>query len=146
MKGVVFPVCAIASWVAMAMRALVLRHGWDPAVLTTCVCLGLSGLTFTLSSPAVPAGLDRVLGIPDLAAFCIHVSAVGLGFAIPADQAKRIADELVSTGTATHASLGVQLGDDPTAHGAAVAGVAEEAAEEPVEAPAPETKRSTKGE
>ena len=49
--------------------------------------------------------------------------SIGLGFAIPADQAKRIADELVSTGTATHASLGVQLGDDPSAHGAAVAGV-----------------------
>lgn len=49
--------------------------------------------------------------------------SIGLGFAIPADQAKRIADELVSTGTATHASLGVQLGDDPSAHGAAVAEV-----------------------
>ena len=35
--------------------------------------------------------------------------SIGLGFAIPSDQAKRIADELVSTGTATHASLGVQL-------------------------------------
>ena len=50
--------------------------------------------------------------------------SIGLGFAIPSDQAKRIADELVSTGTATHASLGVQLSDDPTAHGAAVAAVA----------------------
>ena len=50
--------------------------------------------------------------------------SIGLGFAIPADQAKRIADELVSTGTATHASLGVQLGNDRTAHGAAVAAVA----------------------
>ena len=49
--------------------------------------------------------------------------SIGLGFAIPSDQAKRIADELVSTGTATHASLGVQLSDDPTAHGAAVAAV-----------------------
>ncbi len=49
--------------------------------------------------------------------------SIGLGFAIPADQAKRISDELVSTGTATHASLGVQLGDDARAHGAAVAGV-----------------------
>ncbi len=35
--------------------------------------------------------------------------SIGLGFAIPADQAKRIADELVSTGSVTHASLGVQL-------------------------------------
>jgi putative serine protease PepD len=49
--------------------------------------------------------------------------SIGLGFAIPADQAKRIADELISTGAATHASLGVQLGNDPSAHGASVAQV-----------------------
>jgi putative serine protease PepD len=49
--------------------------------------------------------------------------SIGLGFAIPVDQAKRIADELISTGTATHASLGVQLSDDTSAHGAAVANV-----------------------
>jgi putative serine protease PepD len=40
--------------------------------------------------------------------------SIGLGFAIPADQAKRIADELVSTGTAGHGSLGVQLSKDAT--------------------------------
>lgn len=49
--------------------------------------------------------------------------SIGLGFAIPVDQAKRIADELVSTGTATHGSLGVQLSDDATARGASVAEV-----------------------
>ncbi|MDV3126455.1 trypsin-like peptidase domain-containing protein [Mycobacterium sp. 21AC1] len=49
--------------------------------------------------------------------------SIGLGFAIPVDQAKRIADELVSTGTVQHASLGVQLGADNDGHGAAVAGV-----------------------
>jgi putative serine protease PepD len=49
--------------------------------------------------------------------------SIGLGFAIPVDQAKRIADELVSTGTATHASLGVQLSNDPSANGAAIAQV-----------------------
>ncbi|PQP53244.1 S1C family serine protease, partial [Mycolicibacterium austroafricanum] len=32
--------------------------------------------------------------------------SIGLGFAIPVDQAKRIADELVQGGTASHASLG----------------------------------------
>jgi len=36
--------------------------------------------------------------------------SIGLGFAIPVDQAKRIADELIQNGTATHASLGVQIG------------------------------------
>ncbi len=49
--------------------------------------------------------------------------SIGLGFAIPSDQAKRIADELVSTGTVQHASLGVQLSQDPGARGAAVAQV-----------------------
>jgi putative serine protease PepD len=49
--------------------------------------------------------------------------SIGLGFAIPVDQAKRIADELASTGTATHASLGVQLSNDPSANGAAIAQV-----------------------
>jgi putative serine protease PepD len=49
--------------------------------------------------------------------------SIGLGFAIPSDQAKRIAEELISNGTASHGSLGVQLSKDPTARGAAVAGV-----------------------
>lgn len=35
-----------------------------------------------------------------------QAGSIGLGFAIPVDQAKRIADELVSTGTVRHASLG----------------------------------------
>jgi putative serine protease PepD len=46
--------------------------------------------------------------------------SIGLGFAIPADQAKRIADELINTGTATHASLGVQVSNDKTTPGAKV--------------------------
>ncbi|MET0700047.1 MAG: trypsin-like peptidase domain-containing protein [Mycobacterium sp.] len=50
--------------------------------------------------------------------------SIGLGFAIPADQAKRIANELISTGTATHASLGVQLSGDKSSGGAAIAEVA----------------------
>jgi len=49
--------------------------------------------------------------------------SIGLGFAIPVDQAKRIADELISTGKATHGSLGVQLGNSTSDNGAAVAQV-----------------------
>jgi putative serine protease PepD len=45
---------------------------------------------------------------------------IGLGFAIPVDQAKRIADELISTGTASHASLGVQVSNDVDAQGAKI--------------------------
>jgi putative serine protease PepD len=37
--------------------------------------------------------------------------SIGLGFAIPVDQARRIAEELQGSGTATHARLGVTVGD-----------------------------------
>ncbi|BBX72261.1 serine protease PepD [Mycobacterium shinjukuense] len=46
--------------------------------------------------------------------------SIGLGFAIPVDQAKRIADELISTGKASHASLGVQVTTDKAVPGAKV--------------------------
>jgi putative serine protease PepD len=49
--------------------------------------------------------------------------SIGLGFAIPIAQAKRIADELIATGTATHASLGVAVVNDPGLHGAAIGAV-----------------------
>ena len=48
-----------------------------------------------------------------------QAGSIGLGFAIPADQAKRIADELVSTGTASHGSLGVQLSKNASNDGGA---------------------------
>lgn len=46
--------------------------------------------------------------------------SIGLGFAIPVDQAKRIADELIQTGTASRASLGVQVGNDAGIDGAKI--------------------------
>ena len=49
--------------------------------------------------------------------------SIGLGFAIPVDQAKRIADELISSGKASHASLGVQVTSDKATPGAKVVDV-----------------------
>jgi putative serine protease PepD len=46
--------------------------------------------------------------------------SVGLGFAIPVDEAKRIADELIATGTASHGFLGARLADDANANGARI--------------------------
>ncbi|MGV0837386.1 S1C family serine protease [Mycolicibacterium thermoresistibile] len=46
--------------------------------------------------------------------------SIGLGFAIPVDQAKRIADELIQNGTASHASLGVQVSNEAGTDGAMV--------------------------
>ncbi|MDG4665852.1 trypsin-like peptidase domain-containing protein [Mycobacterium sp. 236(2023)] len=46
--------------------------------------------------------------------------SIGLGFAIPVDQAKRIADEIIQTGSASRASLGVQVGNDAGVDGAKI--------------------------
>jgi putative serine protease PepD len=54
--------------------------------------------------------------------------SIGLGFAIPVDQAKRIADELISTGMASHASLGVQVSNDVATHGAKIVEVVKDGA------------------
>jgi putative serine protease PepD len=50
--------------------------------------------------------------------------SVGLGFAIPVNEAKRIADELIATGTASHGFLGARFTDDPNASGARIIEVA----------------------
>jgi putative serine protease PepD len=47
--------------------------------------------------------------------------SIGLGFAIPIDQAKRIAAEIVHRGYATHAVIGVQLDARFTGSGARIA-------------------------
>ena len=49
--------------------------------------------------------------------------SIGLGFAIPVDQARRIADQLIKQGFATRAMLGVSVSDAPGSDGALVRGV-----------------------
>nr|WP_066473007.1 trypsin-like peptidase domain-containing protein [Skermania piniformis] len=49
--------------------------------------------------------------------------SIGLGFAIPVDQARRIADELVKTGAAQHAYIGVSVPADSDANGALISDV-----------------------
>src|SRR4051794_13589626 len=44
----------------------------------------------------------------------------GVGFAVPSNTVKRVVDQLRATGKATHAYLGVQLGDAPSDAGATV--------------------------
>ncbi|WP_336084390.1 S1C family serine protease [Nocardia sp. SSK8] len=41
--------------------------------------------------------------------------SIGLGFAIPVDQARRVADELIKTGQATYAQIGIKLRPQDTA-------------------------------
>ncbi|NLU82597.1 trypsin-like peptidase domain-containing protein [Rhodococcus sp. HNM0569] len=56
--------------------------------------------------------------------------SIGLGFAIPVDQASRVADELVKTGKATQAVLGVQVPSISEVNGAVVAEVTQGGAAE----------------
>ena len=46
--------------------------------------------------------------------------SIGLGFAIPVDQARRIADQLIKQGYATRAVIGVSVTDSPDGNGALV--------------------------
>ncbi|MEU5719895.1 trypsin-like peptidase domain-containing protein [Streptomyces sp. NPDC020403] len=48
--------------------------------------------------------------------------SIGLGFAIPINQGKRVAEELINTGKATHPVIGVALDMDFTGDGAKVGG------------------------
>ncbi|MGD9619747.1 MAG: S1C family serine protease [Mycolicibacterium sp.] len=54
--------------------------------------------------------------------------SIGLGFAIPVDQAMRIADELIQTGSASRASLGVQVGNEAGVDGAKIVEVTKDGA------------------
>jgi putative serine protease PepD len=47
--------------------------------------------------------------------------SIGLGFAIPINQGKRVAEELINTGRATHPVIGITLDMDYTGDGARVA-------------------------
>ena len=49
--------------------------------------------------------------------------SIGIGFAIPIDHAKRIASELVATGSASHGWLGAQVGNGADTEGATVVGL-----------------------
>ncbi|GAB3699416.1 S1C family serine protease [Corynebacterium nasicanis] len=52
-----------------------------------------------------------------------EAGSIGLGFAIPANFAKRVADQLITTGQATHPRIGVQVAGRSDVHGALVASV-----------------------
>jgi putative serine protease PepD len=49
-----------------------------------------------------------------------QAGSIGLGFAIPVNQARRVAEELINTGRATHPVIGVTLDMDYTGDGARV--------------------------
>jgi putative serine protease PepD len=67
------------------------------------------------SAIAALAGADGSAGIQG--------GSIGIGFAIPVDDANRIARELIATGKAMHGWLGVEVADDTNNRGAKIVGV-----------------------
>lgn len=66
----------------------------------------------------------RLIGINTaIATAGAQSGSIGLGFAIPIDQARRIADQLIDTGSAQHAVIGVQVPSQNDKNGARVAEV-----------------------
>ncbi|WP_425423881.1 trypsin-like peptidase domain-containing protein [Streptomyces catenulae] len=70
--------------------------------------------------------------------------SIGLGFAIPINQAKRVAEELINTGRATHPVIGVTLEMEYPGDGARVSGVAKDG-RNPVTPGGPGAKAGIKG-
>ncbi|OBK71906.1 S1C family serine protease [Mycobacterium sp. 1274761.0] len=69
-------------------------------------------------------GVNAAIATIGLGPWGPSAGSIGLGFAIPIDQAKRIADELMATGSASHGSIGAQAVDDPAGGGARLIAVA----------------------
>ena len=65
----------------------------------------------------------ELVGINSAIASTGGSGSIGLGFAIPVDQARRIADQLIKQGYATRAVLGVSVSDTPQGYGALVRSV-----------------------
>lgn len=79
------------------------------------------------SGGALVDGAGRLIGINTAIASLGSSGAagqqsgsIGLGFAIPVDQARRVADELIETGRATYAQIGMTVQRDESVHGARV--------------------------
>jgi len=70
-----------------------------------------SGALIGVNSASATTGGDYVNG---------PGGSIGLGFAIPVEQALRVADQLVATGRATHATLGLEVVSDTPPRGARV--------------------------
>ena len=75
---------------------------------------GNSGGALVNMSGAV-IGINSAIASLSSGSSSTQSGSIGVGFAIPIDQAHRIAQEIISTGHATHALLGASVGDAPVA-------------------------------
>src|SRR5690606_15373649 len=78
------------------------------------------------SGGALVDGEGRLIGINVAIATAggtsTEAGSIGVGFSIPSDIAKRIADEIIADGVATHGLLGAMVGDAAAREDATIAG------------------------
>ncbi|QOV38561.1 hypothetical protein IM697_09380 [Streptomyces ferrugineus] len=82
MTGLIAYVSCAVLWLGLLVRAPdLLRHRHDPYLRTLCAVLGLAGLCFFLGSPPTVGAVNRLSGIPNLAAPLTYVAITAYGAA-----------------------------------------------------------------
>lgn len=124
MNEVLYPVLAVTAWIGCAVKLHSLRRGGSPAGYAVCAALALLGSTFTMSTPAVWRWLDRVTGVPNLAALWAHLSVVGFSGTVqllllwwvnpPGEAGRRSRLRLAFLATAAVAMVALFLAAGPT--------------------------------
>ncbi|MEJ3742144.1 MAB_1171c family putative transporter [Actinomycetes bacterium KLBMP 9797] len=124
MNQVLYPMLATAAWIGFAVKLRDLTRAPSPARWAVCAALTLLGITFTLSTPAVWAWLDRITGVPNLAALWAHLSVVAFSGTVqilvlwwvnpPAAARRRARARVVFLATAAVALVVLFLAAGPT--------------------------------
>ncbi|MFI6009175.1 MAB_1171c family putative transporter [Streptomyces sp. NPDC051243] len=75
MSGLVSYVSCAVLWLGLLVKAPdLIRHRHDPSLRTICAVLGLAGLCFFLGAPPTVGAVNRLSGVPNLAAPLTYVA------------------------------------------------------------------------
>ncbi|MEV7858981.1 MAB_1171c family putative transporter [Streptomyces hirsutus] len=82
MNGLINYVSCGALWLGLLVRAPdLLRHRRDPYLRSICAVLGLAGLCFFLGAPPTVGAINRLGGVPNLAAPLTYAAIIAYGAA-----------------------------------------------------------------
>lgn len=82
MNGLIAYVSCAVLWLGLLVRAPdLLRHRHDPYLRALCAVLGLAGLCFFLGSPPTVGAVNRLSGVPNLAAPLTYAAITAYGAA-----------------------------------------------------------------
>ncbi|MER7193517.1 MAB_1171c family putative transporter [Streptomyces flaveolus] len=82
MNGLANYVSSAVLWLGLAARAPdLVRHRHDPYLRSLCAVLGLAGLCFLLGAPPTVGAVNRLSGVPNLAAPLTYASITAYGAA-----------------------------------------------------------------